>query len=85
VNFLKLDALIDFVLESQFLNLLIFLKEKKNLTKTLSYAEANFLVEGAEILGTGGGGDSILALEQIKEIYSQERNCLPQQDSPASP
>ena len=41
------------------------------MTRALTLTEANYLVEGAEILGTGGGGDPILALERVKEIYSK--------------
>jgi DUF917 family protein len=49
------------------------------LRKSLSLEEANFLVEGAQILGTGGGGDPILAKKRITEVYSQG-NCFQIQD-----
>ncbi|MFX1515907.1 MAG: DUF917 domain-containing protein [Promethearchaeota archaeon] len=55
------------------------------MTRTLSFTEAKYLVEGAEILGTGGGGDPILALERVKEIYSQERNFKIQEISKFPP
>ncbi|MFW9905291.1 MAG: DUF917 domain-containing protein [Candidatus Thorarchaeota archaeon] len=38
--------------------------------RELTFQEAQYLVEGAHILGTGGGGDPDLALKRVKEIYS---------------
>ncbi len=39
----------------------------------LTYEEAYYLVEGAEILGTGGGGDPIIAKKRIDEVYSDKK------------
>ena len=39
----------------------------------LTYEEAYYLVEGAEILGTGGGGDPIIAKKRIDEVYSAKK------------
>ena len=36
----------------------------------MTLQEAKYLVDGAHILGTGGGGDPDLALKRVKEIYS---------------
>jgi DUF917 family protein len=41
------------------------------LTRELTFREAQYLVKGAQILGTGGGGDPIVALKRVNEIYSQ--------------
>jgi len=41
------------------------------LVRELTFQEAQYLIEGAQILGTGGGGDPDLALRRVKEIYSQ--------------
>ena len=45
----------------------------------LTYEEAYYLVEGAEILGTGGGGDPIIAKKRIDEVYSANK-CFQVQD-----
>ncbi|MFX1508049.1 MAG: DUF917 domain-containing protein [Promethearchaeota archaeon] len=41
------------------------------MVRDLTFQEAQYLVDGAHILGTGGGGDPYLALKRVKEIYSQ--------------
>ncbi len=49
------------------------------MVQDLTYEEAYYLVEGAEILGTGGGGDPILAKKRIDEVYSTKK-CFRIQD-----
>ncbi len=47
--------------------------------RELTISEAKYLVDGAQILGTGGGGDPFLAKKRINEIYSQGK-CFQIQD-----
>ncbi|MFX1282637.1 MAG: DUF917 domain-containing protein [Promethearchaeota archaeon] len=44
------------------------------MSRELTNSEAVYLVEGAQILCTGGGGDPILAKKRIDEIYSQGKS-----------
>lgn len=41
------------------------------MVREITFDDAQYLIEGAKVLGTGGGGDPILALKRVKEIYSQ--------------
>ncbi|MFX0122756.1 MAG: DUF917 domain-containing protein [Candidatus Hodarchaeota archaeon] len=55
------------------------------LVRELTFNEAQYLIEGAQILGTGGGGDPILALKRVKETYSQGKSFKIQHISEFSP
>ena len=55
------------------------------MVRELTLDEAQYLVEGAQILGTGGGGDPILALKRVKDIYSQKRSFQIQEITEFSP
>ena len=55
------------------------------LVRELTLEEAQYLVEGAQILGTGGGGDPEVALKRVKEIYSQGKSFQIQEITEFSP
>ncbi|UCG01675.1 MAG: DUF917 domain-containing protein [Candidatus Heimdallarchaeota archaeon] len=55
------------------------------LVRELRLEEAQYLIEGAQILGTGGGGDPVLALKRVKETYSQGKSFQIQEITEFSP